>query len=142
MGTFKYSDLESAAILWIVPFCGSMDNWLVIGKDVLGCASIANEPLNIASDARELIEGVAKRSTGFIAKLYDCGCVSGVETDIESCGTFNTSCATYKLLGESRENPLMCSFDGVTTLIVEQCIISLSGKLKDYDAVQVTFFIA
>lgn len=58
MGTCTYFHLEPDAILWIIPFCISLDNGLDTGQDNLGCVSIANEPLYITSDASEIFEGV------------------------------------------------------------------------------------
>nr|XP_009771659.1 PREDICTED: uncharacterized protein LOC104222165 [Nicotiana sylvestris] len=120
IGACTYYHLEFDAVLWIVPFYVSLDNWLDTGQNSLGCASIAKEYLNIASDAVEMLEGVFKRSRGLIANLYAYECVGGVDMGIESYGTFKTSCASYKLLGGPVENSLMCLFEGVSTQLMEQ----------------------
>ncbi|KAH0714224.1 hypothetical protein KY284_007129 [Solanum tuberosum] len=54
-----------------------------------------------------------------VLQLYDWGCADGVEIDIQSYGAFNTSFASYKLLGEFIENSLMCLYNGVTTVLVQ-----------------------
>ncbi|OIT38448.1 hypothetical protein A4A49_07795 [Nicotiana attenuata] len=97
LGACTYYHLEFDAVLWIVPFCISLDNWFDTGQNNLGCASIAKEHLNIASDAVEMLEGVFKRSRGFIANFYDYGCVGGVDMGIESY----EACVTYNQVHES-----------------------------------------
>lgn len=46
--------------------------------------------------------------------------LGGVELGVASCGTLKSSCATYKLPGESTEDSLMRHFGDVTPHIVEQ----------------------
>ncbi|KAH0711475.1 hypothetical protein KY289_007434 [Solanum tuberosum] len=84
-------------------------NWVDTGQE-------CNLPSFLSSNSRGC---GSEEKMEEVLQLYDWGCVGGVEIDVKSYGAFNTSFASYKLLGEFIENSFMCLYNGVTTVLVQ-----------------------